>query len=484
MSAPLELEPYQQDCRDWLAGVSRRCLAGDPGIGKTPIGVAVCDKLNAQRVFVLCPAIALEVWRRHFLAWSKLGLPIVIVRTASDLRRGPGVFILSYSLAALRKDIGMMVRGGETFDVMLLDEAHALKNSQSARTEQVYGVGAKGGADSYVANARHVYALTGSPTPNHAGELYPHLRALAPELIRANTGQPMDEHTFLQRYTVGAHAPDGWRVYGNKNPIELRARIRPFIKRVTKKQAFGGRGYVEPLVATYPLPDSVLPKDFRSAEAPILDTLLGLKIKGVISDDEFLLAVRKNQMGEFAKFRHEVGLAKIEGVAQLVENDLAARHDEKIVVFAWHLDVIDGIANRLSSRGVKVEVIGGSTPQSERTKYIDAFQTRPEPRVMVIQMAAGGHVITLTRSHNVIIVEPDPVPENNRQPISRCDRFGQTERVLARLISIPGTIDDRIAEICARKIRDISFLIDGQQTATAATQGAAFPPLPVGALEP
>ena len=478
MSAPLELEPYQEDCRDWMAGVSRRCLAGDPGIGKTPIGVAVCDKLNAQRVLVLCPAIALEVWRRHFLAWSKVGLPIVIVRTASDLRSGPGVFILSYTLAALRKDIGMLAKGGETFDVMLLDEGHALKNSQSSRTQQVYGLDAQGGADSYVANAMHVYVLTGSPTPNHAGELYTHLRALAPELIRTNTGHPMDEYTFLQRYTRGVEAPEGWRVHGNKNADELRQRIKPFIKRVTKRQAFGSRGYVEPLVATYPLPDTALPKDFRPTNAPRLSELARRHDSGMINDDEFMLAAR-NQIGEFAKLRHEVGVAKVEGVAQLVENDLAARHDEKIVVFAWHLDVIDRLANRLSKNGVRLEVIGGSTPQAERTKSIDAFQTRDEPRVMIIQMAAGGHVITLTRSHNVIIVEPDPVPENNRQPISRCDRFGQTERVLARLISIPGTIDDRIADICARKIRDISFLIDGQQTATAATQGATFPPLPV-----
>lgn len=478
MSPDLELEPYQTECRDWLAGVSRRCLAGDPGIGKTPIGVAVCDKLNAQRVLVLCPAIALEVWRRHFLAWSTLGLPIVIVRGAADLfnHPGSGVFILSYALAALRKDIGMVVRGGEMFDVMLLDEGHALKNSQSGRTQQVYGKDAYGGLDSYVLRAAHVYVLTGSPTPNHAGELYTHLRALAPELIRTNTGRPMDEYTFLRRYTNGVEAPEGWRVSGNKNAAELRARIKPFIKRVTKKQAFGARGYVEPMVATYPLPDIVLPKGFRPSFTQNLHWLAFQHGQNIITDDEFMLGVR-NEMGEFARLRHETGLAKIEGVAQLVENDLAARHDEKIVVFAWHLDVIDGIANLLSKRGVKVEVIVGSTPQSERTKYIDAFQTRPEPRVMIIQMAAGGHVITLTRSHNVIIVEPDPVPENNRQPISRCDRFGQTERVLARLISIPGTIDDRIADICARKIRDISFLIDGQQTATAATQGGNFPPL-------
>lgn len=480
MSPDLELEPYQAECRDWLAGVERRLLAGDPGIGKTPIGVAVCDKLNARRVLVLCPAIALEVWRRHFLAWSARGLPIVIVRGASDLRPGRGVFVLSYALASLREDIAVMVKCGETFDVMLLDEAHALKNSQSSRTRRVYGNEAQGGLDSYVANAIHVYALTGSPTPNHAGELYTHLRALAPELIRTNTGHPMDEDMFLRRYTHGVEAPEGWRVNGNRNADELRARIQPFMKRVTKRQAFGSRGYVEPLVATYPLPDTVLPKDFRPSDAPKLRELSALHDHGGLSDDEFMLAVR-NQMGEFARARHEVGLAKIEGVAQLVENDLAARQDEKIVVFAWHLDVIDGIANRLSMRGHKIEVIAGSTPQALRTKYVDAFQTRPEPRVIIVQMAAGGHVITLTRSHNVIIVEPDPVPENNRQPISRCDRFGQTERVLARLVSIPGTIDDRIAEICARKIRDISFLIDGQQTATAAAPGGSFPPL---AMEP
>jgi SWI/SNF-related matrix-associated actin-dependent regulator 1 of chromatin subfamily A len=464
----LELEPYQIECRDWLAGVPRRLLAGDPGIGKTPIGVAVCDQLNADRVLVICPAIALEVWRRHFLAWSGRGLRIVVIRSASDIDNRPGVFIVSYALAVLRKDIGMMLRGGAMFDVMLLDEGHALKNSESGRTQQVYGKEARGGIDSYVARSSHVYVLTGSPTPNHAGELYPHLRALAPELIRS-FGQPMDEYTFLQRYTHGVHAPDGWRVRGNKNAEELRARIKPFVKRVTKKQAFGARGYVEPMVATYPLPDAVLPRDFRPSATPKLRQLAGLHDAGILDDDQFLQEAR-NQMGEFSRQRHETGLAKVEGVAQLVETDLAARHDEKIVVFAWHLDVIDGIANLLSQRGFHPEVIVGATPQAQRTKYVDAFQTLDTPRVIIIQMSAGGHVITLTRSHNVIIVEPDPVPENNRQPISRCDRFGQTERVLARLVSIPGTIDDRIAEICARKIRDISFLIDGQQTATAATE--------------
>ena len=114
----LELEPYQTECLDWLAGVSRRCLAGDPGIGKTPIGVAVCDKLNAQRVLVLCPAIALEVWRRHFLAWSNRGLPIVIVRGASDLRPGAGVFVVSYALASLRKESPPRARAGGNCPLM------------------------------------------------------------------------------------------------------------------------------------------------------------------------------------------------------------------------------------------------------------------------------------------------------------------------------------------------------------------------------
>lgn len=468
----LELEPFQTECRDWLAGVSRRLLAGDPGIGKTPIGVEVCDKLNAERVLVLCPAIALEVWRRHFLAWGALGLPVTIVRSAADINNRRGVFILSYALAALRKDIGMFVRGGALFDVTLIDEGHALKNSQSGRAREIYGVEARGGPDSYVARARHVYVLTGSPTPNHAGELYPHLRALAPELIRDNTGRPMDEYTFLQRYTFGMHAPDGWRVKGNKNVEELRERIKPFIKRVTKKQAFGSRGYVEPLVTTYPLPDDVIPEGFKPTFAPTLRELASMHDQGVLDDDQFLLEVR-NQKGEFSRQRHETGLVKIEGVAQLVENDLAARHDEKIVVFAWHLDVIAGLSLRLKK--FYPLVITGSTDQKTRARHVDVFQTHPEPRVIIVQMAAGGVSITLTRSHNVIIVEPDPVPENNRQPISRCDRFGQTERVLARLISIPGGIDDRIAAICARKIRDIGFLIDGQQTTTAATEGASFP---------
>ena len=67
------------------------------------------------------------------------------------------------------------------WDVLILDEAHYLKNP-SNRTLAVYG---QRGSDSGLqASAAKVILLSGTPTPNHAGEFWQHYRTFWPNALK------------------------------------------------------------------------------------------------------------------------------------------------------------------------------------------------------------------------------------------------------------------------------------------------------------
>ena len=86
------------------------------------------------------------------------------------------------------------------------NEAHYLKALDSKRTKTIYSW--KQPLKGLAAGPAYVWALTGTPAPNHLGEWYTHLRTLRPDLIPWG-GQPMPYMEFLRRYTrwrAGAYA--------------------------------------------------------------------------------------------------------------------------------------------------------------------------------------------------------------------------------------------------------------------------------------
>jgi hypothetical protein len=72
--------------------------------------------------------------------------------------------------------------------LMVIDEASAFKTAGAARTRAVYG-DALDGIGGIIDEVPFVIAMSGTLAPAHNGELYPHLRALAPAALA-------DEHSL------------------------------------------------------------------------------------------------------------------------------------------------------------------------------------------------------------------------------------------------------------------------------------------------
>lgn len=419
----MRLRDYQQEGAEWLSQRTHAGLFDPPGLGKTAQAIEAARRAGARptHVVVVCPAVACTNWRREFAAWWPEAAPYVISYDGLRLRHNTPATRLA--------DI----------DALILDEAHYLKNKASARTLQVYRPSnpAKGVA----AQAKRVWALTGTPKPNHVGELWTHFRALRPDLIAAPAAdRPMSETEFLIRYTRWTGGPYGPKIHGLRNEEELRSRLGQLALRRKIADVLGelppidwGRITVDPEDAA----DAVMALE----DSPDVERLRAR----LETDGDF-----REEAIHLSTLRRLTGLAKARAVGQLVANELRNKAYEQVVIFAQHTAVIDRVARELEQwNPVRVT---GSVPPARRQAAIDDFQAG-RAKVFLGQLQAASTAITLTAAHHVVFVECSWVPDENLQAAKRCHRFGQNRPVFVRVAGLAGSIDDAVAGVITRKLR-------------------------------
>jgi SNF2 family DNA or RNA helicase len=432
----LELRPYQRIGAEWLASRFRALLADDMGVGKTPQAIAACDLADVRTVLVFCPGIARENWRREFMAWQKRPREVCVIRGTGDLRAARAmcsdVLICSYALLASPKARKWLQ--GMRYDALICDEAHALKEPRSVCSRAIYGHRFDQ-ANGLARLATRVWLLTGTPVLNHPGELWTHMRALWPAAL-ANVGLRRDD--FLYRFC----RTDGeGRIVGARHQAELSALLRPHVLRRLSSDV---QAELPPLQWAHVTvsPDDVPPPPPEFAEAVAVLEAAMAKAAG---DDE-AMAIAAAESMHLATLRRWTGVAKAAAVAELIRQDFASGMDS-VVVFAIHRDVMATIAKGLGSN---VGILSGDTKPADRQWIIDAFQAGTI-RALVCQIDVASTALTLHRAHNAVFAESPWVPAILQQAAKRLHRYGQTRPVLARIVSLAGSLDETIARVVARK---------------------------------
>lgn len=450
-----KLYSYQAEGARWLADTGDALLAWDMGTGKTATSVHATELVNARRIVVVCPAVAKSVWRDAFTRWSKIKLPIRVIHSAtSPVGGGEGVWIVSYDLMSRAKQNGLIRRlSVEAIDVLICDEAHALKTRSASRTMAIYGP--KADRTGLAGHAKRVWLLTGTPVLNHANELWTHLHALAPKTIELQPGLPMPEYRFMERYCKLVATPFGNKITGSQNQQELAARIAPFVSWKRKEEVLKEL----PPITFDTLPVSVhdahvsadVLREFKKAEQDATGVYTEVDPENA---DEFLANLRGSALF-LATQRRLTGLLKAPVVAQIVKNDLDGG-DGKVIVFCQHTAVIDTLADALDE--FNPAMIDGRTSRFGRDAAVNRFQQDPACRVFIGQLQAASTAITLTAASNVIFAEADWTPAINAQAAARAHRIGQPSAVTARFVMLEGTLDAMVMKTLARKAADIAAL--------------------------
>jgi SNF2 family DNA or RNA helicase len=161
---------------------------------------------------------------------------------------------------------------------------------------------------------------------------------------------------------------------------------------------------------------------------------------------------------EMATVRRELGIAKVSVLTPWINDFLEG--GEKLLVFAYHSDVVKAIAE--ATQKWNPAVIWGGTPMHKRQLEVDKLQTDESCRLFFVNIHAAGVGFTMTRAHDVAFAELDWVPSQIEQCEDRACRIGQTaEQINSYFLVANGSLDARIAQAAKAKEENIMIAMGG-----------------------
>lgn len=396
----LALRPYQEVGRDFLASRRFALLADEMRVGKTPQAILAAAKLGVQSALVVCPAIAVPQWQAEWKRWAG-ALPAKFE-------------VLSYDKAkteAERLKLGF-------WDVVIVDEAHFAKNPEAKRTKLVYG------KDGLGWHASRLWSLSGTPMPNHPGELWPMLRAFG--AVGMDYRAFTDRYCTFNKWTGKIIGTNTYRIH------ELRGILSKVMLRRTLKE-------VAPEV-----PDVEF--DFLNTVPLAAD----LNIPDHVTDEQLPVWVEAHAVGD-REDRIAVAMAKApilaEHVAFAVENGL----QKSVVCFGWHVEPLTNLAQRLEARGISVGLLTGKATPGQKTWVQDKFRDGGIQVVCANILAAGTAIDLSTASYGAFL-ELDWVGANNVQASKRLVSIADPRPRSFDVCTWPGSADERVQKVVMRKM--------------------------------
>ena len=436
-----KLKPYsfQKDAISWIQKKPNRLLALDMGLGKTMVAILAARETGASKILVICPASVKYNWAKEIDKWWP-GRSIHIVEG-----RGKKVIpvvdfvIINYDLLISKPVLMQLIH--TKWDVLVLDELHYLKNNAAKRTKAVYYP--KGIASA----ADRVWGLTGTPVLNRPIELFSHLKTLCPERLAPKY---LSRYDYVERFCDGHYeevvmwvdtgrgmkkiTKDRWIESGASNLAELSKILDGFMLRRLKKDVLKE------------LPD----KTYQTIYLKGRRTDIEKERKAYEESKESIL-------GDLATLRRENGIKKVPQIVEHVKNILDEK--EKIVLFAYHRDVIKNLAGALED--YSPVVVSGKTPSAKRLQAVDTFRGQANTRVFIGQIEAAGIGIDGLQDvcDTIVFSELHYVPGHLHQAIDRCHRIGQKNPVLVQFLVLEGSIDEDIAQTISRKEKIIEQIV-------------------------
>lgn len=441
------LRDYQRHGLTWLTELTDlglgACLADDMGLGKTVTLIALHlhrrETGRSGPTLVVCPASLLGNWEAEVRRFAP-GTPVVRFHgSARDLpESGPGTagdgFVLT-TYGTMRRSAEAL--GAVGWDLVVADEAQHVKNPRTSTARALRSID----------SAARV-ALTGTPVENDLTELWAILDWAIPGLLGSRNAFRKVWAGPIESGREPAKARQFADLIG---PFLLRRRksdpgIAPELPaktetdhpvRLTREQVVLYESFVRDTMARIERADE------DSRRGLVLMLLTGLK-QICNHPDLFLKRSGLKRSGTRLSGRSE----KVDLLDELVGTVLA--EDGAVLVFTQYVAMARLLEGHLARAGVPHQLLHGGTPVRERERMVERFQAGEAP-VFLLSLRAGGTGLNLTRADHVVHVDRWWNPAVEEQATDRAYRIGQTRPVQVHRMVTRGTIEERVAELLARK---------------------------------
>ena len=429
------LRPYQITGYRWLCSLAHYgmggILADDMGLGKTLQTITYVLANPGTRTLIVCPTSLAYNWQDEFSKFAPQIATQIISGTPqerADLMQQSAdvpVWITTYPL--IRKDVDLYK--AQIFDACFIDEAQFIKNPTSLGAKAVKAV-----------QAKHRFALTGTPIENTLSELWSIFDFVMPGFFgRYRQFEECYEKPIL-------------RDHDSVQMQKLRRKIRPFVLRRMKKEVLTE------------LPDKIETRrmaEMGAKQRKIYESYLARIQMELAGDEENTPGGNRMQVlaaltrlrqfcchpATFASNYHG-GSGKLDLLMEQLPDILEGGHS--VIVFSQFTSMLSIIAHELKQRNIPFFYLAGSTSAQERKREVKEFN-RGEVIVFLISLKAGGTGLNLTGADTVIHFDPWWNPAVEDQATDRAYRIGQKKKVQVIKYVMKDSIEEKIYELQKRK---------------------------------
>lgn len=399
---------HQRDTAAFLTLNPRAFCLNDMGTGKTCSVAWAADYLMnlgiIKRVLIVAPLSILDCAWRADLFKTLMHRRVDIAHGSAAKRRAviasDAEFVaINYDgLEIVHKEI---MEGG--FDLIVCDEASALKNQQTKRWKLM---------NQLLRPETWLWLLTGTPAAQSPDEAYGLARLVNPQGVPRFYGSFRDQVMLKVSQFRYVPRPEAQSI--------VHKALQPAI-RFTKEECLDlpEMTYVDRVV---PLTTQQA-KYYEKLKAQLLIQAAGEEISAINA------AVEMNkllQVSSGAVYSDTGAVVEFDCTNRLNElKEIIEQASHKTLVFANFTHSIDTIQAFLSKHGITNDTINGSVPLKKRSELVERFQKTNDIQVLVIQPQAASHGITLHAANTVIWWSPIPSLEYYLQANARVHRAGQ-----------------------------------------------------------
>ena len=450
------LRPYQQEGVNWLWLLSQlglgACLADDMGLGKTMQVISVLLILKKKQPdrpsLLVLPASLIGNWKTELERYAPTLRSLYFHSSQLDKNAMDAVV---NNIAGLKNvDIVVTTYGTlmrqkwlqeQEWQLLVLDEAHAIKNPAARQSKAVKNL-----------KAKSRIALTGTPVENRLSDLWSLFDFLNPGLLGSATRFNGFVKSLSERDS-DQYAP-------------LRNLVAPYILRRLKTD----RSIISDLPVKTEMPAYCGLSKLQAAQyqqavkqmAKAIEHLEGIKRRGLVLS--YLLRFKQICNHPSLLFGDDeynpAKSGKFQRLAELCE-EIASRQ-EKLLVFTQFREMTTPLANFLAQQfGRSGLVLHGGTAVIQRQKLVERFQEEHGPPFFVLSLKAGGTGLNLTQASHVIHFDRWWNPAVENQATDRAFRIGQTKNVLVHKFICQGTIEEKIDALINEKTALANDLLKG-----------------------
>ena len=434
---PLE---HQKEAIQKLVENKKFILADDMGLGKTTSTIIAALESGSKKVLIICPATLKINWKREIENYSDKS---IYIAESKNFSTEADFVIINYDIIKNfhdpKKKNDSQVLAAK-FDLVIIDEAHYIKNATAQRTKLINDI---------IKNTERIWLLTGTPMTSRPIDYF-NLLSIIDSPVAKNWMAYAIRYCSGYQFNVGGRKV--WNVTGASNLEELRDRTLGLTLRRLKENVLD-------------LPDKIITPVYLRLKSKSYENVMGEYYDWYDKnpDESKSLTV---QFSKLTKVRQIIADEKIEQTIELAEN--IVEQDKKVIIFCNFTDSLNKITEHFGKTAVKLD---GSMSKVERQNSVDQFQENPKVKVFVGNIKAAGVGITLTAAEAVIMNDLSFLPSDHAQAEDRAYRYGQKNNVLVYYPIFENTIEGIIYDILNNKKQVIATVMgDNQHPADAAEE--------------